>query len=87
MSDDEELFTHTVRAWTAGDLRRALEGVPDDFPVTVVTAEEPGAEFAGPEQVIISAAPWNEQGAQGIPPDHFEIGCEFPSGEYYRRTR
>ena len=50
MADDEELFTHTVRAWTAGELRRALEGVPDDFPVTVVTAEEPGSQFAGPSR-------------------------------------
>jgi Family of unknown function (DUF6225) len=87
MSEDEELFTHTVRAWTAGELRKALEGVPDDFPVTVVTAEEPGSELAGDEQVVISAGPWNVQGAKGVPPDHFEIGTEFPSGEYYRRTR
>lgn len=84
---DEELFTHTVRAWTAGELRKALEGVPDDFTVTVVTAEEPGSEFAGSEQVVISAGPWNERGEKGMPPDHFEIGCEFPSGEYYRRKR
>jgi hypothetical protein len=87
MSDDEELFTHTVRAWTAGELRKALEGVPDDFPVTVVTAEEPGAEYAGPEQVVISAAPWNDRGDREAPPDHFEVSLEFPSGEYYRRTR
>jgi hypothetical protein len=85
MSEDEELFTHTVRAWTAGELRRALEGVPDDFPVTVVTAEQPGSDLAGPEQVVISAAPWG--GGEGIQPDHFEIGTEFPPGEYYRRTR
>jgi Family of unknown function (DUF6225) len=26
--------------------------------------------------------------ASGEPrPDHFEISCEFPSGQYYRRTR
>ena len=49
MSHDEELFTHTVRAWTAGELRKALEDVPNDFPVTVVAAEEPGSDLAGPE--------------------------------------
>jgi hypothetical protein len=84
---DEELFTRTVGAWTAGELRKALEGVPDDFPVTVVTAEEPGSDLAGGEQVIISAAPWNERGEEGAPPDHFEISLEFPSGQYYRRTQ
>ena len=56
--EDEELFDHQVTAWTAGQLRKALEGVPDDFPVTVVTAEEPGSDLAGDEQVIVSASPW-----------------------------
>jgi hypothetical protein len=56
--DDEELFDHQVTALTAGELRKALEGVADDMPVTVVTAEEPGSDFAGDEQVVISAAPW-----------------------------
>ena len=90
MSDDEELFTHAVKAWTLGDLRKAVkaaEGLHDDSPVTVITAEEPGSDLAGPEQVIIGAAPWNDRGEKDAPPDHFEISCEFPSGEYYRRTR
>ena len=86
MSDDEELFTHTVRAWTAGELRRALEGVPDDFPVRVFYAEEPGGDLVD-EQVVIDAGPWNSRGTEGVPPDCFQIGCEFPSGKYYRRIR
>ena len=56
--DDEEEFDHQVTAWTVGDLRRAMEGLPDDFPVTVITAEEPGSHIAGDEQVIIRASPW-----------------------------
>lgn len=87
MSEDGELFDHHVTAWTAGHLRKALEGVPDDFPVTVVTADEPGSDLAGEEQVIISADLWNVRGVKGEPPDHFEIGLEFPSGQYYRRPR
>ena len=86
-SEDEELFVHRVTPWTAGQLRKALEGVPDDWPVVAVTADEPGSGLAGSEQVIISAGPWNEHGSQGVPPDHFEIGLEFPSGQYYRRAR
>jgi Family of unknown function (DUF6225) len=85
VADDEQLFTHTVRAWTAGELRKALEGVPADWPVIVQTAEEPGGDLLAPEQVVISAAPWNR--IPDEPPDHFEIGCEFPSGEYYRRKQ
>ena len=58
MTDDEELFEHQVTPWTAGQLRHALEGVPDDMPVIAVTAEEPGSDIAGDDQVIISAGPW-----------------------------
>jgi len=96
--DDEELFDHQVTAWTAGQLRAALDGVPDDLPVSVLVSEEPGGEFAD-EQVVISAAPWarvnnataedvRDKLARGeLQPDHFEISLEFPSGRYYRRTR
>ena len=99
MIQDEEVFDHQVTAWRVGELREALEGVPDDLPVTVVTAEEPGSDFAGDEQVITSAGPWSNVGADsagdmraklwsGEPqPDHFEIGLEFPLGQYYRRIR
>jgi hypothetical protein len=86
MPDDEELFDHQVTVLTVGDLRKALEGIPDDFPVTIAVAEEPGGDTAD-MQVAISAGPWNDQGAEGVPADHFEIGSEFPSGQYYRRTR
>ena len=55
---DEELFDHQVTAWTVGQLRAALAGAPDDLPVRVITAEEPGSDLAGDEQVVISAAPW-----------------------------
>jgi hypothetical protein len=96
--DDEELFAHQVTPWTAGQLRTALQGVPDDLPVTVVTAEEPGSDLAGPDQVIISAGSWalaegsadhvRTRIANGeLRPDHFEISLEFPPGQYYRRPR
>ena len=83
--DDEELFDHQVTAWTVGDLRKALEGVPDDFSVIVVTADEPGGEFVGDEQVIISAAPWISAEAwprSGPVPDSAEVTrAKLASGE------
>ena len=63
--NDEDLFDHQVTAWTAGELRSALDGVPDDTPVRVVPADEPGSDLVGDEQVVISAGPWT---AEGIPP-------------------
>jgi hypothetical protein len=104
--NDEELFDHQVTAWTVGQLRQALgctchpASVPDDLPVTAITAEEPGSDLAGDEQVIIGATPWasvdvgpaataddvRARLASGeLQPDHFEIDLEFPSGQYYRR--
>ena len=88
--NDEALFAHQVTAWTAGELRSALGGVPDEMPVRVVPANEPGSDFAGDEHVVISADPWTAEGippCETVPADHFEIGCEFPSGQYYRRGR
>ena len=83
----EELLRHEATAWTVGQLRKALDVIPDDMPMRVVVSEEPGSDFEGDEQVVISAGPWNDRGTDGLPPDHFEITCEFPSGEYYRRRR
>jgi Family of unknown function (DUF6225) len=59
MTDDEELFDHQVTPWTAGQLRAALEGVPDDMPVRVWVAEDPGGDTVD-EQVVVSAFPWVE---------------------------
>jgi Family of unknown function (DUF6225) len=75
---DEEEFEHTVQAWTVGDLRSALEGIPDSMPLVAIIAEEPGSNLAGPDQVVTVA------GMRGD--EAFELDLEFPSGTYYRRT-
>ncbi len=84
---DEELFPHEATAWTTGQLRKALDGIRGDPRLRLVVAEEPGSDFAGNGQVVISAGPWNDRGTDALPPGHFEITREFPSGEYYRRRR
>lgn len=58
MADDEEEFDHQVTPWTAGQLRKALGAVPDDWPVLVYPAEEPGGEMLGEQQVVVSAGEW-----------------------------
>lgn len=37
-------FEHKVDAWTVGLLRNALSGLPDDMPILVDVAEEPGGD-------------------------------------------
>ena len=82
MSGDEEPSGRPIRAWTVGELRKALEGVPGDLPVRVVIAEAPDGRFVG-EEFVISAGPWNDLRG-GAPPDYFEIGCEVPA-TWHRR--
>lgn len=79
-------FEHVAEAWTVGRLREALEGLPDDLPVIVDVAEEPGGDLVD-EQVII-----NVGFGHGVAGDGSEfigrelrIGCEFPTGTYHRR--
>lgn len=86
MDTDDELFHHEVRAWTVGELRRALEGLPDDLPLVVNIAEQPGGEYAD-TQVVVSAGfgfVVNGDGSEDID-RQFGIGCEFPTGDYYRQ--
>jgi hypothetical protein len=85
MSGDEELFQHEVQEWTVGQLREALAEVPDDTPLIVFVAEEPGGLTVG-EQVVINAsfATIVDDNGVAVQETAFGIGCEFPSGEYYR---
>lgn len=92
----EELFDHKVTPWTVGELRAAMNGLPDGLPISVLVAEEPGGDVVD-EQVVISAGPWAHADMAAadvrakldtgeLYPDHFEISLEFPSGQYYRRV-
>lgn len=84
MADDEELFTHEVEAWTVGDLREAMKHAPDEMPLRVFLAEEPGGGTCD-EQVVFAGSQWNSRGDKDAPPDCFSIETDFPPGQYYRR--
>lgn len=43
--DDSEILYHEKKALTVGDLRRALEGVPDDAAVAAFVTITPGGKF------------------------------------------
>lgn len=74
MPEPDEEFDHEVTPLTTGDLRRALEGVPDDMPVKVYPAEEPGGDTPADEQVIVGAAPW-------VSGDAWPRGCRVTHDE------
>ncbi len=80
MPDREIVYSHTVKALTVGDLRKALEGVPDDTPLEVSTLEDPSSSprkpvLAGPSQVITHVG-LDEVGT-------VVLECDLPSGDDY----
>lgn len=85
VSDEQETYDHVAEAWTVGQLRAALQGLPDDLPVIVDVAEDPGGDTVD-EQVVINAGFGHGIAADGTEfvSREFRIGCEFPTGQYYR---
>lgn len=87
MPEVEEKFRHVVEVWTVGDLKKALADIADDTKLIFSTAEEPGGDLAGPEQIAISAGAsefYDSYTHETYPA--FEVSLEFPPGTYYRRV-
>lgn len=79
MPEVDEEFQHEVEVWTVGDLKKALADIADAAKLIFSTAEEPGSDMAGPEQVAFSAGT-NEcydSHTHGSDPV-FEVSLEFP---------
>ena len=76
---------HVAGAWTVG-LRAALVGLPDDLPIIVDVAEEPGGDLVD-EQVVIHVGFGHGVAGDGseFTGREVRIGCEFPTGTYERR--
>jgi uncharacterized protein DUF6225 len=73
----EELYRHEVTELTVGALRAAIVDLPDDAPILVHVAEEPGGDVCD-TQVVYQV--FEDCGVLGI-------SCEFPTGDYYRTRR
>lgn len=86
-SDEPVEYDHQVTPWTAGQLRAALDGLPDDLPLQVHLAQEPGGMLTD-VQVVIGAGFGHGTTGDGeeFVGREFQILCEFPSGTYTRRA-
>ncbi|MCB5167762.1 DUF6225 family protein [Streptomyces bambusae] len=52
-----DTFEHQPQVWTAGRLRQALAGLPDETPIHIGVADSPG-DFEGyGEYVLVDAEP------------------------------
>ncbi|MBM7790316.1 DUF6225 family protein [Tenggerimyces flavus] len=67
----------------------ALKGVPDDLPLEVSVAEEPGGDTVG-TQIVTGAgfgiSQWGDERGEQVDRT-LTIECEYPTGRYYRRRR
>ena len=86
-----EPFSHEVEPVTAAAVLAALDGLPDDMPVDVWPAQEPGSND-GDVQVVYDGAiglDWSppargEREGEWVTGNHFDLQLEFPSGRYLR---
>ena len=88
MHAEEEPVRHEVRPWPAGQLRTALQGLPDDLPLVVHVAEGPGGDLVGDQVVTVAGfgtIDWGDARGEDVD-GRFGIECNYPNGEYYRRA-
>lgn len=86
-----EPFTHEVEPLTIAAVLAAMDGLPDDMPVIVWPAEQPGSN-EGDEQVVYDGAigqDWSprergESEGEWVTGNHFDLQLEYPSGKYLR---
>ena len=80
-------FEHTARQWTAGELRAALDGVPDNTPVEVAVPDAPDGDAE--DTYVVTGLGYGQvdwADGRGLLEDRrsIEIAADWPSGVYYR---
>ncbi|GIJ63063.1 DUF6225 family protein [Virgisporangium aurantiacum] len=86
-----EPFIHEAEPLTVAAVLAAMEGLPDDMPVVVWPAEDPGSND-GDDQVDFDGAiglDWSpptrgEREGEWVTGNHFDLQLEYPSGKYLR---
>ncbi|MFD4246010.1 DUF6225 family protein [Streptomyces sp. NPDC058525] len=80
-----DTFEHAPQVWTAGRLRSALAGVPDDTPIHIGVADEPGNLDGYGEFVLVGAEPVEmEADSSTAPPQvQFTLFADAKAGVYY----
>ncbi|WP_331754152.1 DUF6225 family protein [Streptomyces sp. NBC_00826] len=84
-----DVFDHAPRVWNAAQLRAALEGLPDDTPIHIGVAEDPG-DFGGYRESVLVDAHHVENWwpATGTAPERTErekaltLFADWTPGEY-----
>ncbi|MFE5736098.1 DUF6225 family protein [Streptomyces celluloflavus] len=94
LTDSATTIDHSPTVWTAGQLREALAGLPDDALVHVGVADGPGDFDGYSEYALVDLAPVEKDHAPGSR-DHaqdssagteveYTLFADFKAGQYYR---
>lgn len=76
------IYTHDRAAFTVGQLRQALAGLPDHLPVAVSAPSAPG-QPADHELVIVGVGHgWVTEGDESYIDATLGIQCDYASGEW-----
>ncbi|MER7048467.1 DUF6225 family protein [Streptomyces jumonjinensis] len=82
-----DTFDHAPQVWTAGRLREALSALPDDTPIHVGVADEPG-DFGGySEYSLVDLEPVEKDSAgsgPGVTHVEYTLLADYKAGQYYR---
>ncbi|GLF93368.1 DUF6225 family protein [Streptomyces yaizuensis] len=79
-----ETIDHAPQVWTAGQLRHALTGLPDDTPLHVAVADGPG-DFAGySEYALVSLDEVEKDAPAGEHPTlvEYTLFADYKAGLY-----
>lgn len=84
-----DTFDHAPQVWTAGQLRRALEGLPDETPLHVGVADGPGDFDGYSEYAVVDLEPVEKdipgsRSDSGRTTVEFTLFVDYKAGQYER---
>ncbi|WP_091195793.1 DUF6225 family protein [Micromonospora narathiwatensis] len=80
-----ERYRHEVDRWTVGQLRAALDGLPDDMVLRVEVPFGPSSAHPDPwgnDQFVVTAATVDD--GDHLPVDEFVVRVDYPADWYVR---
>ena len=80
-------FWHEVQRWTVGELRAALDGLPDDMTVRAEVAYSPSTGDPDPwgqDQFVVTGAAVDD--SEHLRAEEFLIRIDYSTGWYMRKA-
>ncbi|MER5772523.1 DUF6225 family protein [Streptomyces sp. NPDC001985] len=82
-----DTFDHAPAVWTAARLREALAALPDDTPLHIGVADDPGDFDGYSEYALVNLEPVEKDsaGRAGSPATvEYTLFADFKAGQYHR---